>query len=313
MNNVEQELKDHIDALTAGGNTSIEIGIKWGVALLHQDAQPAISALVADGEVPSAFNGRPFSDTSGASVKILVVMTDGINTTEYRLTDWMRNNWSETRVDPETGQFYVSSNENGDRDGDGDSNEEWFVPHLAPTPLNGWTAQGDYWRDNWEGVDDPNDDWVMGDDDDDDLDGIYSDDDANIDDTDYDSTSGNIDERTVAMSFFELYDRVSMRYNAYYHHYAQYWNASDYYDWVDDVRWSVGGGEKDTRMGNICTEAKAYGITIYTVGFEVTDASALVMADCASSPAHFYRVAGDELGDAFRAIARQVTELRLIQ
>ncbi len=327
ITNVEQDLIDHINALTAGGNTSIEIGVKWGLALLHHDAQGAITNLVGSNTVPSEFNGRPYTTTSGASVKIMVVMTDGINTEEYRLTNWMRTNWSDARVDPQTGHYYVEAAESGDRDGDGDWNETWFVPHLAPSPANSWTAQGDYWRDNNDGVDGPNTTWMLnnglwteGDDDDDDLDGQYSDDDANIGDVDYDPNASNIEDRTMALSHFELYDRVGLRYNAYYHKYIRYMNADDAYDWGwtpwnnnSDVTTQINGTMKNARMEDICTEAKAYGVTIYTVGCEVTDDSAVVMEDCASSPAHFYRVAGEELGDAFRAIARQVTELRLIQ
>jgi hypothetical protein len=37
------------------------------------------------------------------------------------------------------------------------------------------------------------------------------------------------------------------------------------------------------------------------------------MQDCASSPSHFFRVEGVELSEAFRAIARQINQLRLTQ
>lgn len=308
LSNVEQDLNDHIDALTAGGNTSIEIGVKWGTALLHHDAQPAVTGLIADTVVSSHFAGRPYTTSSGASLKIMVVMTDGINTSEYRLIDSLRNSWSDARVDPETGHYYIRSDESGDRDGDGDWNEDFFVPHLYFSD-----PRGDYWRDNNDGVHDPNDDYFAGDDDDDDGDGFAYDDDMDMDDSDYDPNSNKIYERTTKLRYDELYDRVSLRYHAWYHKYAQFWDSDDFYYWADDVTWTVNGSTKDTYMSNICAEARAYSVTIYTIGFEVTDDSAVVLEDCASSPAHFYRVAGEEIGDAFRSIARQVNELRLIQ
>ncbi len=311
FSNVEADLRNHIDALTAGGNTSIEIGVKWGTALLHHDAQPVIAGLVADGIVPPEFNGRPYEQTTGASLKIMVVMTDGVNTTEYRLTNSIRDGWSTARVDPETGHFYIPGNENGDRDGDGDSNETYFVPHLFHI-----SPKGDFWRRNNDGLHDPNADYVVGSDDDDDGDGQLWDDDPSIDDTgvNWGETYANrtIQNGTMVMRYDELYDRVSMRYHAWYHHYAQFWNADHFYDWVTDIRWSISGSQKDARLDVICDAAKNYGVLIYTIGFEVTDDSAAVMENCASSPFYFYRVAGPEIGDAFRAIARQVNELRLI-
>lgn len=309
--NMESALETHINGLTAGGNTSIEIGVKWGAALLHHDAQPAISALVADNVIDNSFSGRPYTRDSGASLKIMVVMTDGVNTDEFRLMDHIRTGWSSARVDPETGHFYILSNENGDRDGDNDWNEPWFVPHLFHAGYNS------FWRDSNDGVHDPEgigvDDWFAGVDDDDDLDGVMWDDDVDIDDSNYDPNSYSISRRTIKLKYDELYDRVSLRYHAWYHMYAQYWDADMFYDWVDDITWIVPAWKKDTNMSDICAKARAYDITIYSVGFEVTDESALVMADCASTPSHFYRVAGPEIGDAFRSIARQVNELRLIR
>lgn len=308
FSNVEQELNDHIDALTAGGNTSIEIGVKWGMALLHHDAQPAITGLINTSDVSNDFSGRPYTQDSGASLKIMVVMTDGVNTSEYRLIDSIRTGWSDVRLDPQTGHFYIRSNESGDRDGDGDWNEQWYVPHLYHT-----SPRGDFWRNSGDGVHDPNDDYLTGHDDDDDGDGIFWDDDEDMDDSSYDEDSGSISTQTIRIKYDELYDRVSLRYHAWYHMYAQHWNASMYFDWITDIMWSVPGWKKDENLDDICDQAKAYGVTIYSVGFEVTDASAVVLESCASSPAHFYRVAGPEIGDAFRSIARQVNELRLIR
>ena len=57
----------------------------------------------------------------------------------------------------------------------------------------------------------------------------------------------------------------------------------------------------------------AKNIVIWSIGFEVTDYSAGVMRDCASSPSHFFRVEGVEIKEAFKAIARQINQLRLTQ
>lgn len=67
----------------------------------------------------------------------------------------------------------------------------------------------------------------------------------------------------------------------------------------------------NTLMQNICNAAKENGILIYSIGFEINDASATQMEQCASSPSHFYRVEGVNISDAFSSIARQLQQLRL--
>ena len=66
-------------------------------------------------------------------------------------------------------------------------------------------------------------------------------------------------------------------------------------------------------LDRICDAAKAQGIVVWSVGFEVTDYSAGIMQNCASTPSHFFRVEGIEIADAFEAIAKQINQLRLTQ
>ncbi|MEC7760292.1 MAG: pilus assembly protein TadG-related protein [Pseudomonadota bacterium] len=75
-------LRDEIDDLGASGNTSIDLGMKWGAALLDPSAQPAISDLIASNEVNAAFEGRPFSYAQRGTEKVIVLMTDGENTSQ---------------------------------------------------------------------------------------------------------------------------------------------------------------------------------------------------------------------------------------
>lgn len=106
-------LKAQIDSFVADGATSIDLGVKWGVALLDPSSRDEITRLVESWEVETdengdtvmeegtnnpvlatdadgnyighyqsvhpGFAGRP-SDYDGETKKILVVMTDGQNT-----------------------------------------------------------------------------------------------------------------------------------------------------------------------------------------------------------------------------------------
>ena len=64
---------------------------------------------------------------------------------------------------------------------------------------------------------------------------------------------------------------------------------------------------------SMCNEAKANGVIIFTIAFEAPAAARTQMANCASSPSHYYNVSGIDITDAFRAIANQINELRLTQ
>ncbi len=69
----------------------------------------------------------------------------------------------------------------------------------------------------------------------------------------------------------------------------------------------------DSRLAAVCNNAKAQGITIYTVAFGINDETTLAMLrDCASEPPMAYTAttAGD-LVTAFRDVATRLSQLRL--
>jgi Flp pilus assembly protein TadG len=71
----------------------------------------------------------------------------------------------------------------------------------------------------------------------------------------------------------------------------------------------------NTVMAQLCTNIKDDNITIYTVAFEVTDATILqLLQDCASDAAnHFDASDPAQLTDAFQTIANKLAQLRLTQ
>lgn len=99
------------------------------------------------------------------------------------------------------------------------------------------------------------------------------------------------------------------RYNFWYYlnRYVRSYSRSQYYE----QKYTASQG--DGLLDNVCDAAKASGIVVWSIGFEVTDHGADVMENCASSPSHFFRVEGVEISDAFSAIARTINDLRLIQ
>lgn len=270
----EGAIHSQIDGFTAEGNTSIDVAVKWGSALLDPSTRTVFTNLRDTvGTVSSDFVGdRPYEYNNPSALKFMVVMTDGINTTQYKLDDDYRTGPSGVYKDPDTGRYSFEDEEWQDTDGDNDWREDfWYARNYG-------SNAGRYW----------------------------------IDDV-YDSGPDNAFELTWP----QLWAEMSMSHRAYSHFYQQYYDADDYYDNYysgnDAPREGVNAGQKDIRLNNVCTAAKNNGVIIFTIGFEVTDASAVVMQNCASTANHFYRVEGLEIEYAFESIANQINQLKLTQ
>jgi len=73
-------------------------------------------------------------------------------------------------------------------------------------------------------------------------------------------------------------------------------------------------GDPFAQSRALCTAMKAQGVIVYTVGFSITAGTdeAAVLADCASTPANvFLPASGGDLSEAFAAIGRDITQLRI--
>jgi len=102
-----EELEDAIDQLAAGGNTSIDLGMKWGAALLDPSFQPGLANLSAAGIVVPGFVGRPFDYGRPRTKKVVVLMTDGVNTNQYKVVPSLRTGSSPYYVDPGNGHVSI--------------------------------------------------------------------------------------------------------------------------------------------------------------------------------------------------------------
>lgn len=71
----------------------------------------------------------------------------------------------------------------------------------------------------------------------------------------------------------------------------------------------------DQRMLQTCSNAKATGIEIYTVAFNVSDSATLsLLSSCATKPPYAFTAStADELVQAFGAIAQSLTQLRIAE
>lgn len=74
------------------------------------------------------------------------------------------------------------------------------------------------------------------------------------------------------------------------------------------------GDDSTTQARQLCTNMKAEGVTVYSVGFAVSVGSTpdVTMQQCATSAAHYYNASdGNQLKSAFRDIALKIMTLRI--
>ena len=85
--NDETTLHDHIDLMTATGWTAVDIGMNWGVGVLHESFQSVVTGMNTDGLAPDSAIGFPVPLGTPDVKKYVVLMTDGINTRQNDLKD----------------------------------------------------------------------------------------------------------------------------------------------------------------------------------------------------------------------------------
>ena len=274
------DLTAQISKLTAEGSTSIDIGIKWGTALLDESAQTPVSNLIDAGKVDEAFRGRPLPYDASNSMKVLVVMTDGENFPEYRLKSDFASGASDVwrAMYSGNGLYTVHDPEGSGEDLDDDKkkNEPYFFATVTEKKgsyyLNG---TGDHF---WDAT-----------------------------------TAGDkFGLSEIHMTWPQVWAEMSY----YWHHYNLRTPQGRRYglsDWPYTPFYTIDASTKNSRMSAACSAAKAKGIVVYTIGFEAPETYADLLRDCAWNETHYFPVEGLKIDDAFDMIASSISMLRLTQ
>lgn len=279
-------LRSQILALTAEGSTSIDVGAKWGLALLDPSAQGPVSGLIDAGLVPQEFQGRPHPHGADNSMKVLVLMTDGENFPEYRLEPEYASGESDViRTDYGSVVFYTvdSAERSNEYDGDNSYPEDYFyATHpwgsdrrwddftlLNHPSLRDYRDQGQEERLDWPEV------WA---------------------------------EMSPYYYGYNLYGR---RRTTSWWGGSQTWSSRANSFW-NNMHDTISANEKDRRLRQICGVANTAGVVVYSIGMDVDSTNSLsLLKDCASSEAHYFDVQGLEIQTAFDMIAASISMLRL--
>lgn len=67
------------------------------------------------------------------------------------------------------------------------------------------------------------------------------------------------------------------------------------------------------RLYQVCNRAKANGVVVFTIGFQLTATGQTEMRNCATSESHFHNVQGLDIAGAFRSVATAIQKVRLTQ
>ncbi len=280
------KLQTAINDLDAYGNTAIDVGMRWGVALLDPSAQVPVENLIALGEVDSSAANRPTGYETSDNLKVVVLMTDGANTTQYDLKDEFKFGFSEVHVDRvNVGAAYGQSAPlyslqiDGMDTPDDDTDDRWY--HLIPERVcDGWGCRDEYVHDypDFDGVD---------------------------------------QDEATAMLWTEIFATYPKKriYKQFYRH-AYQRGFIDYSTMAATFygdRSIVNSSQANARLSQICFQARQKGITIFSIAFEAPSAGKNALKDCASSISHYYEADGNELTDVFNSISSQINHLKLTQ
>lgn len=276
-------IKGQIDALQANGNTSIEIGLKWGAALLDPSFQPLAATMSAGSTIDEKYKTRPFAWDRDNTAKHVVLLTDGINTTQTEVNPEYSTGLSPMwrLVDDQEGDFYAID-----------------VTAFDPDAVQQfWIKGGSYQDITWP--DTSTDDLVAG------IADIFGDDLTNL-------LGGPV--VPTQMTWQEVWNELRLKHLGEAYIEAATGSDTKRQEFYNDALRFVTRPMKNAQVQNLCTQL-GKNATIYTIGLEVTDASAAVLADCASVNGTFIRVVKDKdnLQDAFNAIAASINALKLIQ
>jgi hypothetical protein len=267
-------LQNKITSLTAIGATSIIAGMKWGMALIDPGTQGVIGHFVDTNVVPPMFDGRPFEYTDPESMKIIVLMTDGEHFAEERVRDQFKSGVTGTNG---TNAIYKSPNDGN-----------YSIRFTTGRP--GVAGTREFWvphRNEWRALP-----WT--------------------------NTTNTGAATLQPITFQQLWSEVRVDW-VVWQLYARALGTNNsqrstqYNTWLPLLREQTPVNTMNSQLQSICGLAKTNGVTVYGIAFEAPTGGRTQISQCATSSAHYFNAAGLQIRTAFRAIASNISHLRLTQ
>lgn len=322
-----EAMKTHINAFEAWGNTAIDLGMKWGTALLDPAIQPTVASMAADGLIDAANADRPGSFQAPDTMKFIIVMTDGQNTAQYDINSSRKNQISPIWVD-DMGTEDLSDDIYSIKlvDEPGEDNDIYYWPHMdgegydarynnAAYSESGTCNMGNG-NGNGQGCINGggngngwgNSGWAD-----------FINDLINLANALFDRNFQTVPEPQGVhqMTWDEVYARFGTQSISDKFYLQPYYDglvtANEYNEAYRAYEMTVNASQADSQLSTVCAAARDQGIVVYAVGVEAPQRGLDAMSDCASSPSHYFDVSGSELDETFASIARTMQKLRLTQ
>jgi hypothetical protein len=128
----ETALHNYINGLGAEGWTAIDLGMRWGVALLDPAARPALNSLVSGGTVHLDFQDRPANIGDPETIKVVVLMTDGENTQQWDVRQPYKRGPSPIFFNESANRYSIFV----------PSRNQYWIPNSTPNTYSGtWSAE----------------------------------------------------------------------------------------------------------------------------------------------------------------------------
>lgn len=317
-------LHDAIDDLDPYGNTAIDMGMKWGVALLDPSTRNAITALstLSGNSVPAVAAGRPEEFGQSDVLKVIVLMTDGANTRQYDLVEpfksglsyiWF-NRSSPTEPLQDVHRNDISVQYAGFSTPTIYADDWFYINHTSSLERwrnhpSGFLSNLDY---NIAMNAGPTQPITEG------LGHLFSNNVLHASWQDIYAVWEHNNVNNQLLSY--AYNDGAIPYRA-----GSTWVQNSRGEWeqinLPDYRdadyaidyYVVNSNEANARLSDICQAARDEGILIYTVAFEAPSGGRAALRDCASSPSHYFDVNGTDISAAFSAIASDIRALKLTE
>ena len=138
-------LKAQINALQAGGNTSIMLGMKWGLSMIDPASQPIYAGFIAGGQMSPVMAARPFDYDDTDSMKVIVLMTDGEHVAHNRVNDAYKTGASPIWRSTGDGLYSIYHASQA-------GVNKFYVPHLNLWQAVAWNSGLGASQQNWQQV-----------------------------------------------------------------------------------------------------------------------------------------------------------------
>jgi Flp pilus assembly protein TadG len=275
-------LQGQINGLNAVGATSINAGLKWGLTLLDPASRPIFEDLAAGDAIPDAFDVRPFEYDDDEAMKVIVLMTDGSHFAEERMN--VAYKAGNSPIYKASDGYYSIRHTSGRPTAAG--TKEYFVPHLCTsTNCKNGTNTAEAWfaakysngvQQTWPEV------W-----------------------------------RDLRVSYvaWQLYARALGT--------TSTTRTNTYNTWMSNFRTQTPIGNMDSQLQAMCGLAKTKkNVVIYGIAFDAPASGAQQIKMCTTgydplypndTNAYYFAASPTNIKTAFRAIATNISQLRLTQ